>query len=76
MPLTNEDITEVVNDLCSTKDEFRSFFRKSAASLKVRAIDNAIDALQAEQAAALAPINNKRIELQNQKAALKAVIDA
>ena len=76
MPLTNEDITAVVNELCSTKEEFRAFFQKSAASLKVRALDNAIDALQVEQAAAIAPINNKRIELQNQKAALKAVIDA
>jgi hypothetical protein len=76
MALTNEDITEVVNELCATKEEFRSFFQKSAASLRVRKIDNAIEALQVEQQEALAPINNKRIELQNAKLALKAILDA
>jgi predicted nucleic acid-binding Zn-ribbon protein len=76
MPLTNEDITEVVNELCATKDEFRAFFQKSAASLRIRKIDNEIAALQVAQTEALKPINDRRIELQNQRAALNAALDA
>ena len=76
MALTIEDITEVVNELCSSKAEFRTFFQKSAASIQVRKIDNAIEALGAKQAEALKPINDERVALQNQRAVLKAIVDA
>ena len=70
--ITTQEITDIVNQLCSTKEEFASFLQQGSVSTKIRSLDKAIEALNAEQAEAIKPVNDRRIALQNQKTALIA----
>ena len=68
--MTPDEVAAVVSKHFSTFKGFDAALAQMANSAAIRALDAQIDGLQAKQTEVLAPIQNERLELVNQRAAL------
>lgn len=65
--MESKEIEEVINATFASREEFAATLALLNKQSKLRQIELQIDALNAKRNEALAPIENARIELENQR---------
>lgn len=71
--ITSDDTTQaLINTGIDTPEKLNAFIAQLSLQALVKQIDIQIDSLNTKSSDALAPIENQRIDLRNQRAALLA----